>query len=276
MTKQGWTATVSTALFVVLIALVSLIPVPFVSWTPGKATNVLGAEDGEPVLQISGATTYPTEGELQLATVAVTRRESDMSLPQAFIAYLLPAQTVLPREVVYPIGRPATQQQANAVQQMVTSQREAVVAALVEAGIPVTPLPLVTQVSSSGPAYGKVEVGDLVTSVDGSVVSRRADVQAVLAQVVPGRWCGSGWCAPTGSSRYRSPPSRRRTTVGRQAGHRAGEQLPALGPGRVRVDPRWSGHRVGWHSGWRFTKRSPRLADRRTQRRRDRSGVRVR
>ncbi|MGB3954875.1 MAG: PDZ domain-containing protein [Brooklawnia sp.] len=186
MTKQGWTATVSTALFVVLIALVSLIPVPFVSWTPGKATNVLGAEDGEPVLQISGATTYPTEGELQLATVAVTRRESDMSLPQAFIAYLLPAQTVLPREVVYPIGRPATQQQANAVQQMVTSQREAVVAALVEAGIPVTPLPLVTQVSSSGPAYGKVEVGDLVTSVDGSVVSRRADVQAVLAQVVPG------------------------------------------------------------------------------------------
>ena len=72
MTKQGWTATVSTALFVLLIALISLMPVPFVSWTPGEVTDLLGDRDGQPVLQISGASTYPTNGQLQLTTVAVT------------------------------------------------------------------------------------------------------------------------------------------------------------------------------------------------------------
>lgn len=186
MTKQGWTATVSTAFFVVLLALISLIPVPFVSWTPGQSINVLGAQDGQPIMRISGASTYPATGELQLTTVAVTRQDAEMSLPQAFLAYVLPSQSVLPRDVVYPIGRPSTQQQAHDVQQMTTSQRDAVVAALVEAGIPVTPLPFVAKVSSSGPAYGKVEVGDLVTAVDGSVVSRRADVELVLSQIQPG------------------------------------------------------------------------------------------
>ena len=186
MTKQGWTATVSTALFVLLIALISLMPVPFVSWTPGEVTDLLGDRDGQPVLQISGASTYPTNGQLQLTTVAVTSQNADMTLPQALLAYALPAQTVLPREIVYPIGRPSTQQQTDQTQQMVTSQRDAVVAALLAGGIPVTPLPLVTQVSSSGPAYGKVEVGDLVTTVDGSVVSRRSEVQTVLSQIEPG------------------------------------------------------------------------------------------
>lgn len=186
MTKQGWTATVSTALFVVLVALISLVPVPFVSWTPGGASDLLGERDGRPVLQVSGVPSYETSGQMLLTTVAVTRQDADMSLPQAFLAYVLPAQTVLPRDIVYPIGRPATQQQATDSQQMAISQRDAVVAALVEAKIPVTPLPVVTQVSSSGPAYGKVEVGDLITTVDGAVVERRSEVQNVLSQLEPG------------------------------------------------------------------------------------------
>ncbi|MGI5951579.1 MAG: PDZ domain-containing protein [Brooklawnia sp.] len=186
MSKQGWTATVSTALFIVLLALISLIPVPFVSWTPGAATDLLGEADGSPVLQISGAPTYQTEGQLYLTTVAVTRQEARMTLPQALLAYVLPAQMVVPRDVVYPIGRPATQQQAADAQRMALSQRDAVVAALVEAGIPVTPLPLVTQVSSSGPAYGKVEVGDLVTSIDGAVVERRSEIAEAITQLEPG------------------------------------------------------------------------------------------
>lgn len=186
MTKQGWTATVSTALFVVLIAIVSLVPVPFVSWAPGSVTNLLGEHDGARIVQVSGAPTYPSTGQIQLTTVSVTRVDASMTLPQAFLAYVLPAQLVLPREVVYPIGRPNTQQQAEEVEQMTSSQRDAVVAALVAAGQEVTPRPVVSQVSSSGPAYGKVQAGDLIATLNGSAVASRGQVNELLSQLEVG------------------------------------------------------------------------------------------
>ncbi|GAA2178290.1 PDZ domain-containing protein [Brooklawnia cerclae] len=186
MTKQGWTATVSTALFVVLMTLVALVPVSFVSWKPGGSTDLLGERDGQPTIAISGAPTYDTPGEVQLTTVAVTRVDASMTLPQAFLSYLLPDEQVLPREVVYPVGTPSAQEQAAATEQMATSQRDAVVAALAQAGIPIVRQPVVTQVSSSGPAYGKVEAGDLITTVNGAPVQRRTDVQNALAGVEPG------------------------------------------------------------------------------------------
>ena len=186
MTKQGWTAVVSTALFVMLIIAISLIPVPFARWSPGTAIDLLGSNGDNSVLQISGANSYPATGELLLPTVSVTKADSEMTLPQAFLAYVMPDETVLPREKVYPAGLPADQQQGNENKLMTDSQRDAAVAALMAAGIPVQPLPQVTQVSSSGPSYGKVEVGDLISTVNGSVVERRSEVRAILNQEQPG------------------------------------------------------------------------------------------
>lgn len=186
MTKQGWTAVVSTALFVVLIAAISLVPVPFVRWSAGTAINLFGENDGTPVLQVSGAITYSTTGEILLPTVAVTDKDSEMTLPQAFLSYVLPDQTLLPRESVYPEGRPAEQQEGDENKLMSESQRDATVAALMAAGLSVTPRPQVTTVSSSGPSYGRVEVGDFITTVNGSVVERRSEVEAILSQEEPG------------------------------------------------------------------------------------------
>lgn len=186
MTKQGWTAVVSTALFVVLIVAISLVPVPFVSWSSGQAIDLLGKSGDKPVLQIGGANTYGTNGQLLLTTVSVTKQDSEMTLPQAFLSYVFPDQMVLPRERVYPQGRPVDQQQGNENKVMADSQRDATVAALLAASIPVTPLPQVTQVSSSGPAYGKVAVGDFISTVNGSVVERKSEVAAVVSQEQPG------------------------------------------------------------------------------------------
>jgi len=64
--------------FVALAALIALLPVPFVAWSPGLAKDTLGmlpahnGKPGEPVITISGVPTYPTTGELDLTTVSVT------------------------------------------------------------------------------------------------------------------------------------------------------------------------------------------------------------
>lgn len=186
MTRQGWTATVSTALFVMLMSLVALLPVPFVGWKPGNATNLLGQDGGQPRIRISGIPTYDTPGQVQLTTVDITRADAAVTLPQAFLYYLLPDQQVFPREIVYPIGMPGAQAQAVDTTQMTNSQRDAVVAALAQAGVPIVRQPVVTQVSSSGPAYGKVNQGDFITTVNGVPVQRRTDVQNALGGVAPG------------------------------------------------------------------------------------------
>ena len=72
MTKQGWTAVVSTALFVMLIIAISLIPVPFVRWSSGPAIDLLGSNGDNSVLQISGANSYPATGELLLRGSTMT------------------------------------------------------------------------------------------------------------------------------------------------------------------------------------------------------------
>ena len=74
MTRQTWTAVVSGSLFVLLAALIALIPVPFVTWSPGESFNALGNRpDGTAVIDVQGLPTYRPESELLITTVKVTR-----------------------------------------------------------------------------------------------------------------------------------------------------------------------------------------------------------
>ncbi|MDN5984900.1 MAG: PDZ/DHR/GLGF domain-containing protein, partial [Propionibacterium sp.] len=70
MTRNTRTAIVAALCFVLLAGAVTLIPIPFVAWSPGVTYNLLGAQGGEPAVQVSGAATSPADGQLLLSTVA--------------------------------------------------------------------------------------------------------------------------------------------------------------------------------------------------------------
>lgn len=176
MTKQTWTAAVSALLFVVLAAVIALVPVPYVTWSAGSTHDLLGSVQGQPAISIAGAPTYPATGELLMTTVAVTKVDSPLSLPEVLFSYWLPAREVLPRDAVYPPGVADVEVKAAESQLMNTAQSAAVVAALREARVPVTEMPMVTSVSNAGPANGKLKPGDLIKEVDNV---RMASVQAV-------------------------------------------------------------------------------------------------
>lgn len=59
MTKQTWTAAVAAVLFVALAAVVSLVPVPFVSWSAGATVNLFEPVDDQPRVDITGVETFP-------------------------------------------------------------------------------------------------------------------------------------------------------------------------------------------------------------------------
>jgi PDZ domain-containing protein len=167
VTRQTWTAFVAAVVFVALAAVIAAVPVPFVTWSPGGTQDTLGSVRGTPIIKISGITSYPTSGRLDLTTVSITRADSHLTLPEAVLSYWLPHRDALPRDAVYAPGKTAEQVDNEEADLMETAQDDAVVAALRQAGQPVTEMPVVSSVTVGGPAHGRLQPGDLITSVDG-------------------------------------------------------------------------------------------------------------
>ncbi len=178
MTRQTWTAVVSSVVFIALAAAIAFTPIPFVAWTAGSTYDVLGTRDGTPVIQIDGIPTYDTTGEIRMTTVNQTRADAALSLPEALFDYVMPQRDVLPRDLVYAPGKSASQVAVDEKTMMSTAQFDAIVAALRAAGQPVQELPMVTAVRVSGPSNDKLQPGDLILMVDNVEVTSSDDVVA--------------------------------------------------------------------------------------------------
>jgi PDZ domain-containing protein len=186
MSRRTTTLAVSGALLVVLVAAASLFPVPYVVYSPGPVEDTLGVWDGEPVIEISGAETYPTEGVLDLTTVGVTPADRKLGLLGAMQAWLDPDRTVLPRELVYPQDVTADEAREENAQLLERSQETAKVAALRELGLEVPEIVVVDTVVNGAPADGVLVPGDVVISVDGTLIKTPQDVVDVVTAHEPG------------------------------------------------------------------------------------------
>lgn len=177
MTRQTWTAFASAGVFVGLAVLLVLVPVPFVSWSPGDTRDTLGSVANEPIIQVSGIDTYPTTGRLDMTVVATTPADARLSLPQALLSYWLPHRDALPRDAVYDPRKSVEQVQHEDADRMETAQDDAVVAALRADRQRVTERPAVYSVTIGGPAHQRLLPGDLVTAVDGVPTPAEKDVR---------------------------------------------------------------------------------------------------
>lgn len=186
-TRQTWLALTAAAAFVVLAVLIVLVPVPYVVYSPGRAYDVLGADDhGQPLMGVEGITTFPTDGRLYMTTAAVTRANASTNLPEAVMAYWLPRRDALLRDAVYDPGKSSDQVRAEERLSMNTSQQDAVVAALREANQPVEELPVVSSVTVSAPAYGRLQPGDLILAVNGVPTTNADAVRGAIRSAAVG------------------------------------------------------------------------------------------
>lgn len=180
MTRQTWTAFVAAVAFVLTAVGLVVLPVPYVTWTPGSVTNTLGKVNNTPVINISDIRTYPTKGQLDLTTVSETRPDSRLSLPEALLSYWLPHRDALPRELIYPPGKTAEQVNSESRLMMETSQSNAVVAALRAAGQPVTERPAVASVTVGSAAYNKLQPGDLIIAINGHKITSNQQAEDLV------------------------------------------------------------------------------------------------
>ena len=184
--------------FVSLAALLTVaftaIPVPFALEYPGPWWNTLGnqsvfddcspnpTEDGtEPLIEISGTTTYPTTGALDLLTVCLQGTPEYM--PNWFDvmqAYLSPSQSVIPFEFVYPKNQTQEERDESNAAEMVDSQGESIAAAMTYLGFTLETAAVVVSTSAGMPADGVVLPGDTVIALNDVPVSSIDELRSAL------------------------------------------------------------------------------------------------
>ncbi len=169
------------------IVVAATVPVPYVVLSPGPVFNTLGSTGGKPLIQISGAPTYPTTGSLNLTTVSEAGGpNSRMSVLGALTGWVDPSEAVVPESLLYPANTSNSQiQQENALE-MTQSQDAAAVAALRYLKLPVEETVTVASVSAGSPADGVLKVGDRIVSVDGVAVSTPDELRTQIAKGTPG------------------------------------------------------------------------------------------
>lgn len=194
LSRRNLTLTVAVSLIVGLACLVAFLPVPYVTMRPGPVFDTLGTIDGEPMLTFGdGVRTYPTEGRLDFTTVSVTRAESTMTLSAAIQAWFNPRVAVVPHDLIYPDNQTNSQAQAEGAAQLASSQDASKAAGMRAAGLEVTEQPNVAAVVEGGPSVGKLEVGDVITTVDGRPVTTQAAVGDAVSGRQPGEQVTIGY-----------------------------------------------------------------------------------
>ena len=165
---------------VVVAAIVGglVLKVPYVALVPGSA------KDTEPLLAVSGADEFPSDGELLFTTVRVRQR------PNLWEYLWLKADddaSVVPEEEILGNRTPEENREFN-LSMMNDSKQIAVAVALEELGYDAvqTDGVIVQQVIPDAPAEGVLIGGDSIIAIDGEPTLSVADLVEILSSRVPG------------------------------------------------------------------------------------------
>ncbi|MHB1066801.1 MAG: YlbL family protein [Candidatus Nanopelagicales bacterium] len=186
--RRGWMLIIAGMTSLGLLAAAFLLPVPFVKLAPGPTFNVIGEQDGEPVIQISGAETFPTTGSLDMVTVLESGGpRGGLVFVDALASWLDPNDAVVPRELIFPDDETGEEVDRRQAISFSTSQSDAIAAAMDYLDRPIESAVAVTTVYSASPAAGVLEPADRLLTVDGVAVAAPAQV----AELVRGKPIGT-------------------------------------------------------------------------------------
>jgi PDZ domain-containing protein len=189
------TLVVSMLVAAVSAALLLVMPTAYAIRTPGPTENTLGTqEQGEgqsatevPLIEISGADTFPASGELRLTTVSVYGGPGgDVLFGDVLWGWSSKERSVQPVEAIFPEAVTSEEQQELGQAQMLSSQESATVAALTELGYEVPTTMTVVEAAEGTGADGVVEPGDVVVSLDGEPLETYTELLTALDDVPPG------------------------------------------------------------------------------------------
>ncbi|MER7998565.1 S16 family serine protease [Streptomyces sp. NPDC095613] len=114
----------------VLFALVGAAPLPYAVAQPGSTVNVLGKDQGKPIVSVKGVPERTTKGQLRMTTIVATGPSMKVDFGDVAEAWFRTDRAVLPHDAVYPSGQTDRQIEKHNIRDMVQSQDSATRAAL--------------------------------------------------------------------------------------------------------------------------------------------------
>ncbi|WJY96981.1 YlbL family protein [Corynebacterium fournieri] len=155
--------------------------VPYAAEGPGPMFDTLGEVGGEPVVDVVGAETLDTGGQLNMTTVSV---RTNMTLGQALGRWIATDDTIVPVEQIMPPDLDEEQVREANQQAFVASEASATVAAMHYLDRPTTVA--VHDVVEGSASDGILQPGDLITAVAGKPETTPGGVQEAVRAMEPG------------------------------------------------------------------------------------------
>lgn len=174
----------SGAIAIVLAVAAITIPVPYVVESPGPAINTIGKINDQPVISVTGRTSFPAKsGSLDLTTVRMAGGlpDSQINFFDAVRSWLDSSDTIYPSELIYAPG--ISQEAVNSENSvaMTTSQDNATAAALTALNIDFKTVLAVASVPSDGASTGILKPDDVLLTIEGKPMTDLSVIQGVLS-----------------------------------------------------------------------------------------------
>lgn len=178
---------VAMVLLIVVLA-GTFIKVPYVVEKPGPVTDTLGQlDDGTELVEVNGAKSYPTTGELYFTTVRILGGpERHISGWEWVSGHLDPDSRVVPEDQVFGQERSEEEIEEMNAALMQGSQKNSIAVGMRSGGVKVPQENLVAQVAKKLPAQGVLKPEDVILSVDGERTEHVADIIATISDRKPG------------------------------------------------------------------------------------------
>ncbi|MCT2087505.1 PDZ domain-containing protein [Microbacterium enclense] len=176
----------SLVVAMLVLFVLTFLPSPYVIQQPGPVLDTLGTSrdaDGEevPLITVPDEQDTPSEGRLDLLTVQINgNRERTPSWIELAQAWFDPSRAVVPLDRIFPSGQSTEQRNTENAALMSDSQLEASAAALRELGYTVPQDVVVGTIDDDGASAGVLDLGDVITSLDGAPVASVNDIRSAV------------------------------------------------------------------------------------------------
>src|SRR5699024_10530380 len=166
---------VGVVLAILLLATL-FIPTPYTIQSPGPTFDTLEQVDIEgetlDMIEIDGAQTYPTEGQLELTTISVSGPPTSTStLLEVLYHAAQPYPAITPAELLYPPDTTGDEVRSQNAEAMADSQSWAVAAALEHLGIDYQQRLFALDFAEDSPAAQFLEPNDEILSLNGTQIT---------------------------------------------------------------------------------------------------------